>query len=262
MRRKTELLKITFIEFTDSVVCPRDSKFVLLLFSELIDDIDDSRDELSRDDIVGWIRMSLDQDSRNPLPSLWREPTPSLTLATTAMPAQHHCDINVPRADSVGCFPIVSVSSMFRLLTKPTHGAEAAISAHATRTSSTTTSDYRQRSCGAEAPTCPCTRCWEVWYCTDECAQVHWQQHQKQKGAWCGGCGDDQSVWCEDRNRVAYCSRDRRSVLDLQRSLLDRQRSVNFETRDIMGDQLKARIERKFIDLRRRQELYAGFGEA
>jgi hypothetical protein len=25
--------------------------------------------------------------------------------------------------------------------------------------------------CGAEAPTCPCTRCWEVWYCTDECAR-------------------------------------------------------------------------------------------
>jgi hypothetical protein len=52
--------------------------------------------------------------------------------------------------------------------------------------------------CGAEAPTCPCTRCWEVWYCTDECAQVHWQQHQTQcqKGAWCGeGGSDDQSVW-------------------------------------------------------------------
>ena len=54
----------------------------------------------------------------------------------------------------------------------------------------------------------------------------------------------------------------RRWVLDRQRSMLDWQRSMSFETRDIMGDQLKARIERKFIDLRRRQELYAGFGEA
>ena len=33
-----------------------------------------------------------------------------------------------------------------------------------------------------------------------------------QKGAWCGGCGsDDQSVWCEDCNRVAYCSRECRA---------------------------------------------------
>ncbi len=34
--------------------------------------------------------------------------------------------------------------------------------------------------CEAEGPTCPCTRCWEVWYCSDECAQMHWCQHQTQ----------------------------------------------------------------------------------
>ena len=54
--------------------------------------------------------------------------------------------------------------------------------------------------CGAEEPTHPCAQCWEVWYCTDDCARVHWQQHQTQcqQGAWCGGCGNEgQSVWCE-----------------------------------------------------------------
>ena len=52
--------------------------------------------------------------------------------------------------------------------------------------------------CGAEAPTHPCALCWEVWYCTDDCARVHWQQHhtQCQRGAWCSGCGNEgQSVW-------------------------------------------------------------------
>jgi len=53
-----------------------------------------------------------------------------------------------------------------------------------------------------------------------------------------------------------------RWVLDRQRSMLDWQRSMSFETRDIIGDQLKARIERKFSELRRRQELYPGFGQA
>ena len=46
-------------------------------------------------------------------------------------------------------------------------------------------------------------------------------------------------------------------MLDRQRSMLDWQRSMSFETRDIMGDQLKARIERKFSELRRRQKLYS-----
>ena len=27
--------------------------------------------------------------------------------------------------------------------------------------------------CKAEEPTCPCTRCWVVWYCSDECARAH-----------------------------------------------------------------------------------------